>query len=169
MKLFEGFFNYPFAFNKYDQIFAHEYKWGAMENAGVVTFNDLYIFKEKVSTERKLNFANTISHELAHHWFGNLVTMKWWDDLWLNESFADFISHFCLEKIKNNCKTIDYQSAMASFLQRKGWGYAEDMMITTHPIRGKVANTSVADSIFDGITYSKGASTMKQLLYLMTE
>ena len=169
MRFFEEFFGYPFAFNKYDQIFAHEYKWGAMENAGVVTFNDLYIFKEKVSTERKLNFANTISHELAHHWFGNLVTMKWWDDLWLNESFADFISHFCLEKIKNNCKTINYESAMASFLQRKGWGYAEDMMITTHPIRGQVANTSVADSIFDGITYSKGASTMKQLLYLMTE
>lgn len=169
MRFFEEFFNYPFPFNKYDQIFAHEYKWGAMENAGVVTFNDLYIFKEKVSTERMLSFANTISHELSHHWFGNLVTMKWWDDLWLNESFADFISHFCLEKIKHNCKTIDYESAMASFLQRKGWGYHEDMMITTHPIRGKVANTSVADSIFDGITYSKGAATMKQLLYLMKE
>ena len=95
--------------------------------------------------------------------------MQWWDDLWLNESFADFISHFCLEKIKDNCKTINYESAMASFLQRKGWGYHEDMMITTHPIRGKVANTSVADSIFDGITYSKGAATMKQLLYLMKE
>ena len=108
MRFFEGFFNFPFPFNKYDQIFAHEYKWGAMENAGVVTFNDLYIFKEKVSTERMLSFANTISHELSHHWFGNLVTMKWWDDLWLNESFADFISHFCLEKIKDNCKTISY-------------------------------------------------------------
>ncbi len=140
-----------------------------MENAGVVTFNDLYIFKEKVSTERLLSFANTISHELSHHWFGNLVTMKWWDDLWLNESFADFISHYCLEKIKHNCKTINYESAMAAFLQRKGWGYHEDQMITTHPIRGKVENTSVADSIFDGITYSKGAATMKQLLYLMKE
>lgn len=169
MRFFESFFNVPYPFNKYDQIFAHEYKWGAMENAGVVTFNDLYIFKEKVSTERLLSFANTISHELSHHWFGNLVTMKWWDDLWLNESFADFISHFCLEKIKDKCKTIDYESAMASFLQRKGWGYHEDQMVTTHPIRGKVANTSVADSIFDGITYSKGASTMKQLLYLMKE
>jgi aminopeptidase N len=95
--------------------------------------------------------------------------MKWWDDLWLNESFADFISHFCLEKIKQNVKTLHYESSMASFLQRKGWGYHEDQMITTHPIRGPVANTSVADSIFDGITYSKGAATMKQLLFLMKE
>ena len=169
MKFFESFFGYKFAFNKYDQVFAHEYKWGAMENAGVVTFNDLYLFKEKVSTERMLSFANTISHELAHHWFGNLVTMKWWDDLWLNESFADFISHFCLEKIKANCTTITYESSMASFVQRKGWGYHEDQMITTHPIRGPVVNTSVAESIFDGITYSKGAATMKQLLFKMTE
>lgn len=169
MKFFESFFGYKYAFNKYDQIFAHEYKWGAMENAGIVTFNDLYIFKEKVSVERKLALANTISHELAHHWFGNLVTMKWWDDLWLNESFADFISHFCLEKIKQNVKTLHYESSMASFLQRKGWGYHEDQMITTHPIRGPVANTSVAESIFDGITYSKGAATMKQLLFLMKE
>jgi len=169
MRFFEEFFGYKFAFNKYDQIFAHEYKWGAMENAGIVTFNDLYIFKEKVSTDKLLRFANTISHELAHHWFGNLVTMKWWDDLWLNESFADFISHFCLEKIRDRCKTINYESSMSMFLNRKGWGYHEDQMITTHPIRGAVANTSVADSIFDGITYSKGAATMKQLLFLMKE
>jgi aminopeptidase N len=126
-------------------------------------------WRMQVSVERKLALANTISHELAHHWFGNLVTMKWWDDLWLNESFADFISHFCLEKIKGNVTTLSYESSMASFLQRKGWGYHEDMMITTHPIRGKVANTSVADSIFAGITSSKGAATMKQLLFLMKE
>ena len=95
--------------------------------------------------------------------------MKWWDDLWLNESFADFISHFCLEKIKHNVTTLHYESSMASFLQRKGWGYHEDQMITTHPIRGPVPNTSAAESIFDGITYSKGAATMKQLLFLMKE
>lgn len=95
--------------------------------------------------------------------------MKWWDDLWLNESFAEFISHFCLEKIKDNLKTIQYESSMSAFLARKAWGYHEDQLITTHPIAGEVANTSIADSIFDGITYSKGAATMKQLLLLMGE
>jgi aminopeptidase N len=169
MKFFEEFFGYPFPFNKYDQVFAHEYKAGAMENAGIVTFNDIYIFKEKVSQEKMQDLANTISHELSHHWFGDLVTMKWWDDLWLNESFAEFISHFCLEKVKNKLKTVDIESSMASFLARKAWGYHEDQYITTHPIRGEVPNTSVADSIFDGITYAKGAATMKQLLLLMGE
>jgi aminopeptidase N len=96
MDFFQKYFGYKYPFSKYDQVFAHEYKWGAMENAGIVTFNDLYLFKDKVSNERMLSFGNTIVHELAHHWFGNLVTMKWWDDLWLNESFAEYISHFCL-------------------------------------------------------------------------
>ena len=114
-----------------------------------------------------LNLANTISHELSHHWFGNLVTMKWWDDLWLNESFADFISHYCLEQIKGNFTTVKYDSSMTSFVARKAWGYREDELVTTHPIRGTVENTIVADSIFDGITYAKGASTMQQLLFLM--
>jgi aminopeptidase N len=169
MKFYESYFGYPFSFNKYEQVFVHEYKWGAMENAGIVTFNDLYVWKEKVSNERMLGLANTIAHELAHHWFGNLVTMKWWDDLWLNESFADFISHFCLEKIKPNITTLKYDSSMASFSNRKGWGYTEDQMVTTHPISGTVANTLVAESIFDGITYSKGAATMKQLMFVITE
>ena len=116
MKFYEKFFGYDYAFSKYDQVFAHEYKCGAMENAGIVTFNDVKIWKEKVSTEQMLRLAVTIAHELSHHWFGNLVTMKWWDDLWLNESFADFISYFCLEKIKKKCKTINYESSMAAFL-----------------------------------------------------
>lgn len=123
MKFYEEFFGYEFAFNKYDQVFAHEFKWNAMENAGIVTFNDSLVFKEKVSDEKMFKLANTISHELSHHWFGNLVTMKWWDDLWLNESFADFISHFCLEKIKDNLKTVSFESGMVSFLNRKKWGY----------------------------------------------
>lgn len=84
MRFFESFFGYKYPFNKYDQIFAHEYKFGATEDAGIVTFDDEYIFKEKVSTEEMFDFGNTICHELSHHWFGNLVTMKWWDDLWLN-------------------------------------------------------------------------------------
>ena len=89
--------------------------------------------------------------------------------MWLNESFADFMSHFCLEKIKDKVTSIKYESRMASFVSRKFWGFHEDQMTTTHPIRGPVLNTTVADSIFDGITYSKGAGTMKHLLYLMKE
>ena len=138
-----------------------------MENAGIVTLNDLYIFKDKVSQEKMLSFGNTIVHELSHHWFGNLVTMRWWDDLWLNESFAEYISHYCLEKMKNSITTLEYESAMVSFFNRKGWGYNEDQLTTTHPIRSEVENTQIAESIFDGITYSKGAATMKQLMYLM--
>lgn len=79
-----------------------------MENAGIVTLNDRLVYKEKVSIDKMHRFANTISHELSHHWFGNLVTMKWWDDLWLNESFADFISHFCLQNISKKLKTIKF-------------------------------------------------------------
>ena len=169
MRFYEEYFGYKSVFNKYDQIFAHEYKWGAMENAGMVTFNDKLVYTEKVSNERLFSLANVIAHELSHHWFGNLVTMKWWDDVWLNESFADFISHFCLHHINDRLNVVNFESPMGSFLKRKGWGYDEDQMITTHPIRGPVPNTSVADSIFDGITYSKGASTMKQLLHLVGE
>ena len=93
--------------------------------------------------------------------------MKWWDDLWLNESFAEFISYLALEKIQSKLTMIKFESSMATFFGRKTWGYDDDQAITTHPIRGSIANTSAADSIFDGITYAKGAATMKQLLLLM--
>lgn len=138
-----------------------------MENAGCVTFNDLYVFKEEVDVGRLARFANTIVHELIHHWFGNLVTMKWWNDLWLNESFADFISYFCMSKLTITTKPFPHVWAMAN--QRKGWGYATDQKITTHPIAGDVANTEAAESIFDGITYAKGAATLRQLLALVGE
>lgn len=96
MGFYENFFGFKYPFNKYDQIFCPEFNAGAMENAGLVTFNDNYVFKEEVEPLKITRFANTIAHELSHHWFGNLVTMNWWNDLWLNESFADFISHYCL-------------------------------------------------------------------------
>ncbi|KRX11163.1 hypothetical protein PPERSA_10930 [Pseudocohnilembus persalinus] len=167
MEVYEQFFGYKFAFPKYDQIFCPEFNCGAMENAGLVTFNDLYIFKEAVDAVRLTNFANTITHELAHHWFGNLVTMKWWNDLWLNESFADFISHFCLTKM--NVKSRQNANVWSIFNNRKGWGYRADQLATTHPIAGDVPNTEAAESIFDGITYAKGASSLRQLLSLMGE
>lgn len=116
-----------------------------------------------------LSFANTIVHECSHHWFGDLVTMKWWNDLWLNESFADFISYYCLESIKGKITSIKYNSAFAAFVNREVRGYKEDQLSTNHPVRAPVANTSVALSIFDGITYSKGAACLRQLLFLMSE
>jgi aminopeptidase N len=169
MRFYEEFFGYNFAFDKYDQLFVHEYKWGAMENAGMVVFNDRCLFRERVSNDRQLSVAVTISHELSHHWFGNLVTMKWWDDLWLNETFATFVSYLCLQRVKPRLQSLTFESAMALFFQTKGRGYSQDQMVTTHPIRGPIANTNVADSIFDGITYCKGAATMKQFCYLIGE
>ncbi|CAK86275.1 unnamed protein product (macronuclear) [Paramecium tetraurelia] len=165
MKFYENFFGVKYQFNKYDSVFVNEYNWGAMENPGCVTFNDVYVFKEKKPATSYTQFANTIAHEMAHHWFGDFVTMKWWNDLWLNESYADFISHFCLQNIQ--IESIKLSSIPVMFNQRKGWGYREDQMLTTHPIAGEVINTEVAENIFDGITYSKGASVMKQLLCIM--
>jgi len=167
VKLYEEFFGYPFPFKKYDSIFCPEYNQGAMENIGAVTFNDKYIFKEKTTIDRISARANTIAHELAHQWFGNLVTMKWWNDLWLNESFADYISHFCLANISPNLKTTKLSDSWLQFFRRKGWGYREDQQRTTHPIAGEVHNTDHAENIFDGITYSKGAATLKQLMHLI--
>ncbi|EAS02835.3 peptidase M1 family aminopeptidase (macronuclear) [Tetrahymena thermophila SB210] len=168
MRFFVEFFGYPYPFEKYDQIFCPEFNCGAMENAGLVTFNDTrFVFKEEISDTRMTVFLNVIAHELCHHWFGNLVTMKWWNDLWLNESFADFMGHFVLTKISSKIRRI--ADGFVLFNNRKVWGYNTDQQITTHPIAGDVPNTEVAENIFDGITYAKGASTLRQLLSLIGE
>lgn len=110
--------------------------------------------------------GHVIVHELAHMWFGDLVTMKWWNDLWLNESFADFMCYLCQSFIDKKIP-VETTDAWTNMLKRKAWGYLEDQRSTTHPIACVVENTSKADSIFDGITYSKGAAVLKQLYYLI--
>ncbi len=161
------FFQTPHKFKKYDIAFCPEFTVGAMEYPGVVTYTERLLFQvEKPSANQICLRGGVISHELAHMWFGNYVTMKWWDDLWLNESFADFVCYLCDHHLhpKMPFPTVD---SWTNFLRRKSWGYREDQLSTTHPIACNVENTSKADSLFDGITYSKGASVIKQLYFLI--
>eukprot|EP00331_Platyophrya_macrostoma_P003817 CAMPEP_0176407742 /NCGR_PEP_ID=MMETSP0127-20121128/1572_1 /TAXON_ID=938130 /ORGANISM="Platyophrya macrostoma, Strain WH" /LENGTH=882 /DNA_ID=CAMNT_0017786965 /DNA_START=22 /DNA_END=2670 /DNA_ORIENTATION=+ len=169
MRFYEEFFGYPYPFSKYDFIYCPEYNVGAMENPGAVTFNDRLIFRDDVTLQQRTNRARTTLHELAHMWFGNLVTMKWWNDLWLNESFADFISFVSMEKVRPKLTKVKLVEPMLEFFRRKWWGYRQDQLSTTHPIAGEVEDTAKAESIFDGITYSKGAATMKQILKIIGE
>ena len=141
-----------------------------MQNPGLVTFNDNYLYDANVEVQKLVYFGNVIAHECAHNWFGNYVTMKWWDDLWLNESFANFISYYFLETLAN--KTIPnipiFSSSWALGLKYIADAYHEDQMTsTTHPVRSDVPNTSLASTYFDYITYRKGQTTLKQLVFLM--
>lgn len=150
-------------------MFVRDFQSLAMENAGMVTFREEAFLLDYSTEDDYYEFASTLVHELSHHWFGNWVTMKWWDDLWLNESFADFIADFALRKI-NDSLLHKLQPSGMYFRDRKAWGYQEDERNSaTHPIRAKVADTDVAVSIFDGITYSKGAGSLKQLMFLVGE
>jgi len=166
IKFYETYFNYPYPFAKYDYLFYPECYFGGMENPGLVVIVDSLIWKEEVTLDRNTRRVTLFTHEAAHMWFGDLVTMRWWNDLWLNESFADFISHFCLDGIQNNLK-FKVVDVWALFFKRKGWGYDTDQLRTTHPIAGQVLNTDQAETVFDGITYSKGASIIKQLIHLI--
>ena len=163
IEFYEEFFGYPYPFSKYDQIFCPEFS-GALESPGAVTIGDCFIFKSEASIERICDRGLYIVHELAHMWFGDLVTMKWWNDLWLNESFADFAAITCMKNCKYSFPTADC-TVMGHLM--KSWGYTEDQNKTTHPIAGEVRDTAEAESIFDGITYSKGSSVILQLYYLM--
>ena len=155
---FEEEFDHPYPFEKYDQIFTPEYNMGAMENAGAVTFTEVYVFRSKVSEAKIERRALTILHELAHMWFGNLVTMRWWDDLWLNESFAEWASTTC------QAEATQWESAWTTFgTSEKAWAYTQDQR-STHPIAADMRHLEDVEVNFDGITYAKGASVLKQLV-----
>ncbi|MFD0069976.1 M1 family aminopeptidase, partial [Streptomyces sp. NPDC127574] len=152
-------FDYPYPFGKYDQAFVPEYNLGAMENPGLVTFREEYIFRGNVTQASYEARANVILHEMAHMWFGDLVTMVWWDDLWLKESFADFMGTFA------NVGATRFTDAWITFAnRRKAWAYRADQLPSTHPITADIRDLQDAKLNFDGITYAKGASVLKQLV-----
>ena len=149
--------DYPFV--KYDQVFVPEFSAGAMENVGCVTFSERVLFRSKVTDTMYELRATVILHEMAHQWFGDLVTMKWWDDLWLNESFAEYSAAL------SSAKGTRFTDAWTTFSgARKTWGYRQDQMPSTHPIAADVATLSEAIANFDGISYAKGAAVLKQLV-----
>ncbi len=156
---FEEAFAHPYPFGKYDQLFVPEYNAGAMENAGCVTIMEDYVFRSRVTDVSYEQRANTILHELAHMWFGDLVTMRWWDDLWLNESFAEWASHHAMVHATR------YTEAWTTFLNlRKTWAYRQDQLPSTHPIATDMTDLEAVKLNFDGITYAKGASALRQLV-----
>jgi aminopeptidase N len=157
---FERAFDYPYPFGaKYDQVLAPEFNGGAMEQAGCVTFGEEFLFRSKVTEATREVRANVILHELAHMWFGNLVTMRWWDDLWLNESFASFIS------VLAQVAATRFTGAWVTFAQtEKTWAYEQDQLPSTHPIATEVPDTDTVLTNFDGITYAKGAAVLRQLV-----
>lgn len=166
-EVYEEEFGHPYPFGKYDQSFVPEFNAGAMENAGCVTHRDDYLFRSRVTSAQYEARDNTILHELAHMWFGDLVTMTWWDDLWLNESFAEWASHHCQEKIVAKYGGVNPWVSFAN--QRKTWGYRQDQLPTTHPIAADMVDLATVEQNFDGITYAKGASTLKQLVAFVGE
>lgn len=158
-EFFEKQFQIGYPFGKYDQLFVPEFNAGAMENAGCVTFLEDLIFRSRVTDAAYEQRANTILHEMAHMWFGDLVTMTWWDDLWLNESFAEWAAHYA------NVHATRYVDAWTSFSnQRKAWAYRQDQLPSTHPIAADMVDLDSVRVNFDGITYAKGASALRQLV-----
>ncbi len=156
---FNEAFSYPYPFDKYDQVIVPEFAAGAMENPGCVTFHERYVFRSKVTgTERELR-ASTILHEMAHMWFGDLVTMRWWDDLWLNESFASYMG------VLSEVEATRFKEGWTIFANfEKTWALQQDQLPTTHPIVSDIGDVQAVHLNFDGITYAKGAAVLKQLV-----
>ena len=157
-EFFEKTFSTPYPFEKYDQIMAPDFNAGAMENAGAVTFNEIYVFRGASSEAIQERRVVTILHELAHMWFGDLVTMRWWNDLWLNESFAEYTSTLA------TAEATSWDEAWTTFASgEKAWAYRADQLPSTHPIVAEINDLEDVMINFDGITYAKGASVLKQL------
>ncbi|MCH6229632.1 aminopeptidase N [Microbacterium sp. CFH 31415] len=164
LDFFADAFRYAYPWGKYDQIFVPEYNIGAMENPGLVTFTEAYVFRGAATVAQHEGRANTILHEMAHMWFGDLVTMRWWDDLWLKESFADYMGAHATAAVTR------FPDAWVTFAaRRKAWAYLQDQLPTTHPIVADIADLEAAKLNFDGITYAKGASVLKQLVAFVGE
>ncbi|MCU1552226.1 MAG: aminopeptidase [Glaciihabitans sp.] len=155
---YEEKFDYAYPFEKYDQLFVPEFNAGAMENAGAITFTETYVFRSKVTDAIKERRVVTILHELAHMWFGDLVTMKWWNDLWLNESFAEWASTIA------TAEATEWTEAWTTFAaMEKTWAYRQDQLPSTHPVVATINDLEDVQVNFDGITYAKGGSVLKQL------
>jgi aminopeptidase N len=155
-------FRVRYPFGGYQQAFVPEFTMGAMENPGCVTFRDDYVFTSAVTDAEREERALVIAHEMAHMWFGDFVTMSWWDDLWLNESFAEYLGH------RVTVEATEFTNAWTTFaLGTKAWGYAADQRPSTHPISADVVDTDEALLNFDGISYAKGAAVLKQLVALL--
>ncbi|MFD5599847.1 aminopeptidase N [Leucobacter sp. NPDC058333] len=156
---FEEQFDYAYPFDKYDQLFVPEYNMGAMENVGAVTFTEAYVFRSQVTDAMRERRVVTILHELAHMWFGDLVTMRWWNDLWLNESFAEYMSTLGV------AEATEWTDCWTTFVaSEKSWAYRQDQLPSTHPIVAPISDLEDVLVNFDGITYAKGASVLKQLV-----
>ena len=157
---FHRLFGIRYAFGEYHQVFVPEFNAGAMENPGCVTIRDTYLFRGAATRDEVLTRTDTISHEMAHMWFGDLVTVRWWDDLWLSESFAEYMAHrVCVSSTEFTDAWVDATMA------RKMWGYAAERTPSTHPVAGSPADdTETALGNFDGISYAKGAAVLRQLI-----
>ena len=166
MDYYQEYFGFKeFHFSKYDQIYCPEFNCGAMENVGCITFSEERFIWQSPPTELERNaLAIVILHELSHMWFGNMVTMKWWNDLWLKESFATLMSHLCLEEAAG---LEEYTKSWVVFHRFQQKGYTQDELPTTHCVSSNCQNTEEGEAAFDGITYAKGSSLLRQLIYLI--
>ncbi|MDQ4489544.1 aminopeptidase N [Sinomonas sp. ASV486] len=164
LDFYHSVFSPAYPWGKYEQAFVPEYNLGAMENPGLVTFTEHYVFTSRAAESQYEGRANTLMHEMAHMWFGDLVTMRWWDDLWLKESFAEYMGTLAVDR------ATDFSTSWVNFAnRRKAWAYLQDQLPTTHPIVADIPNLEAAEQNFDGITYAKGASVLKQLVAYVGE